>query len=141
MATYREVIEQQLANGEYHLPPLYEALGMRLTRIADDVAEVTMPVDTHLYNQRGTVQGGFVATIADAAIDLAWSSLLDESQHYAALELKANFLRPIHQGQITALAHVAHRGRTVGLVECDVTDERGKLLARVSCTTMNIHEA
>lgn len=138
MATYREVIEQQLANGDYRLPPLYEALGMRLTSITADTAEVMMAVDAQLYNQRGTVQGGFVATIADAAIDLAWSSLLDEQQHYAALELKANFLRPIHEGQIIARAHVVHRGRTVGLVECDVTDERGKLLARVSCTTMNI---
>ena len=140
MATYREIIEQQLANGTYHLPPLYETLGMRLTRIDADAAEVTMRVDAQLYNQRGTLQGGFVSTLADAAIDLAWATLLDEEQHYAALELKANFLRPIHEGRITAHAHVAHRGRTIGLVECDVSDEEGKLLARLSCTTMNINK-
>lgn len=72
MATYREVIEQQLANGEYRLPPLYEALGMRLTRIADDAAEVTMPVDAQLYNQRGTLQGGFVATPPSPTRRLTW---------------------------------------------------------------------
>jgi uncharacterized protein (TIGR00369 family) len=138
MATYREVIARQLANGDYHLPPLYEALGMRLVSISDEYATVAMSVDAQLYNQRGTMQGGFIAALADAAIDLAWSTMLDEGQHYAALELKANFLRPVHQGRIVACAHVAHRGRTVGLVECDVTDEADKLLARVSCTTMNI---
>lgn len=138
MATYGEVIARQLAEGEYHLPRLYEGLGMQLVSIADEYAEVTMNVDAQLYNQRGTMQGGFIAAIADAAIDLAWSTMLDEQQHYAALELKANFLRPVHEGRIVARAHVAHRGRSVGLVECDVSDAAGKLLARVSCTTMNL---
>ena len=138
MATYGQLIEQQLASGAYRLPSLYEALGMRLVGIADDYAEVTMAVDAQLHNQRGTLQGGFVATIADAAIDLAWSSKLESEQHYAALELKANFLRPIQAGLITARAHVTHRGRTVGLVECEVSDSGGKLLAKVSCTTLNI---
>ena len=52
----------------------------------------------------------------------------------ATLELKINFLRPIVSGPITAEARVVNRGKTTGLVECDVRDGQNRLLARASST-------
>jgi len=49
-------------------------------------------------------------------------------------ELKINFLRPVVEGKLTANARVAHRGRTVGMVECDVVNAEGKTVARASST-------
>jgi len=36
----------------------------------------------------------------------------------------------------TAEAHVVHRGRYIGYVECDVTDERQRVVAKLSSTCM-----
>jgi len=41
---------------------------------------------------------------------------------------------PVFEGRLTASARVAHRGRTIGLVECDVANAEGKPVARVSST-------
>ena len=54
------------------------------------------------------------------------------------LKLKINFLKPVWKGHLRARGKVVKRGRTVGLVECDVTDETGGLVARSSSTCMTL---
>ena len=41
---------------------------------------------------------------------------------------------PVFEEKLFASAKVVHRGRTVGLVECDITTEDGKLVARAVST-------
>jgi len=49
---------------------------------------------------------------------------------FTTLEIKVNYLRPVFEEKLLAAAKVVHRGRSVGMVECDVTTEDGKLVAR-----------
>jgi acyl-coenzyme A thioesterase PaaI-like protein len=44
------------------------------------------------------------------------------------LELKINFLRPVWKARLRAEGRVVKR-KTIGMVECDVTDETGSLVA------------
>jgi len=53
---------------------------------------------------------------------------------FTTLEIKVNYLRPVFEEKLFASAKVVHRGRSVGLVECDVTTENGKLVARAVST-------
>ncbi len=57
-----------------------------------------------------------------------------EGETFTTLELKINFLRPVFEGRLSASARVAHRGRTIGMVECDVTNREGKPVARATST-------
>jgi len=57
-----------------------------------------------------------------------------EEETFTTLEVKINFLRPVFEGKLFAKAKVVHRGRTVGLVDCDITTEDGKLVARAVST-------
>ncbi|MBI3892275.1 MAG: PaaI family thioesterase, partial [Candidatus Wallbacteria bacterium] len=41
---------------------------------------------------------------------------------------------PVRQSRLRAAARVVNRGKSVGLVECDVTDTEGRLVARASST-------
>ncbi|HLB10025.1 MAG TPA: PaaI family thioesterase, partial [Gemmatimonadaceae bacterium] len=59
---------------------------------------------------------------------------VDES--FATLEMKVSFLRPVWRSALTATAHVVHRGKTTGLVECRVTDERDRLIAHATSTCL-----
>jgi uncharacterized protein (TIGR00369 family) len=54
------------------------------------------------------------------------------------LELKINFLKPFWKGKLRAEGSVVSAGKTVGLVMCDVFDEKGRLVARVSSTCMTL---
>jgi len=44
------------------------------------------------------------------------------------------FLAAGSRSQLPAEGHVVQRGRTVGYVECEVTDENGKLVAKSNST-------
>ena len=50
--------------------------------------------------------------------------------------MKINFLKTVWDGQLQAVGRVVKSGRTIGLVECDVLDEGGSLVARASSTCM-----
>ena len=89
-------------------------------------------------NPMGTVHGGILCDLADAAMGFAYSSTLAEDETFTTLELKINFLRPVWQTRLSATANVVQRGHTVGLVECDVTDAEGRLVARASSTCMTL---
>jgi uncharacterized protein (TIGR00369 family) len=86
----------------------------------------------------GTLHGGVLCDIADAAMGVAYASTLATDETFTTLELKVNFLKPVWQARLQAIAKVVKRGRTVGLVECDVVDETQTLVARGTSTCMTL---
>jgi uncharacterized protein (TIGR00369 family) len=84
----------------------------------------------------GTLHGGILCDLADAAMGMAFASTLGPEESFTTLELKINFLRPFWTGRLRAEANVTNRGKTVGLVECSVTDERQRLIAKASSTCL-----
>src|SRR5262249_37931122 len=92
-------------------------------------------------NPMGTVHGGILCDLADAAMGFAYASTLGPGESFTTIELKINFLRPVWQTRLTAAARVVQGGRTLGLVECDVTDASDRLVARVSSTCMTLRDA
>ena len=86
----------------------------------------------------GTLHGGILCDVADAAMGVAYASTLDEDESFTTLELKINFLKPIWNAQLTAEGRVIKRGRNVGLTECDIIDDKGSLVAHASSTCMTL---
>ena len=86
----------------------------------------------------GTLHGGVLCDVADAAMGIAYASTLAEGETFTTLELKINFLRPFRTGKLAATARMVNAGRTIGLAECDVTDAGGRLIARAMSTCMTL---
>ena len=86
----------------------------------------------------GTLHGGIICDIADAAMGVAFASTLAEGESFTTLELKINFLRPVWKATLRAKARVVRAGKLVGLVECDVVDEKKRLVARASITCLTL---
>jgi uncharacterized protein (TIGR00369 family) len=86
----------------------------------------------------GTLHGGVLCDVADAAMGMAYAATLAEGETFTTLELKINFLRPVWTGKLTATGRVVQGGRTVGLVECDIVDDQKRLVARVSSTCLTL---
>jgi uncharacterized protein (TIGR00369 family) len=123
----------KLRSGEI-LPPAAELVGFRMVSFADGESRFEMDAGRRHHNPMGTVHGGILCTLADSAMGMAFASTLAEGETFTTLEIKVNYLRPVFEEKLFAVAKVVHRGRTVGLVECDVTTENGKLVARAVST-------
>jgi uncharacterized protein (TIGR00369 family) len=95
-------------------------------------ARVRMNVRPEFFNPMATLHGGVYCDLADMAMGIAFFCALDDDEAMTTLELKINFLRPSTGGVLFADANVVHRGRTTGLVECDIRDEGQRLVARAS---------
>jgi uncharacterized protein (TIGR00369 family) len=88
----------------------------------------------------GTLHGGVLCDVADAAMGIAYAATLGEGESFTTIELKINFLRAVRRGKLLAEGRLVKGGRTIGLVECDVTDAEGQLVARASSTCMTLRE-
>lgn len=87
----------------------------------------------------GTVHGGILCDLADAAMGMACASLLEAGESFTTLELKMNFLRPVWEATLEARATVVHRGKSLMYVECDVVqvpEERLVARAGSTCTVL-----
>ena len=122
-------------------PPIMELLGITLTSVGDGQAVMEMDATDRHTNPMGTLHGGVLCDIADAAMGIAYYSTLAEGESFTTLELKINYLKPVWRAHLRATGHVVKRGRTVGLVECDVVDDEGSLVARASSTCMTLRDA
>jgi uncharacterized protein (TIGR00369 family) len=132
-------LAQKMIRGEIPPAPVATLIGFRLVMVEKGTAVMTLDADERHTNPMGTLHGGILCDIADAAMGIAYASLLDEGESFTTLELKMNFLKPIWKASLLAEGKVVRAGRTVGLVECTVTDQKGDLIARASSTCMTLH--
>jgi uncharacterized protein (TIGR00369 family) len=82
----------------------------------------------------GTLHGGILCDISDAAMGMAFATTLAVEESFTTLTLSIQFFRPVWHALLRAEARVINRGRNVGYVECDVTDQDGKPIAKASST-------
>ena len=130
---------QRMMRGELPAPPVAGLIGFEVV-IAEPgrvMCRMETSVEKHA-NPMGTVHGGILCDIADAAMGLAHASLLEEGESFTTLELKMNFLRPVWNATLTAVGEVVKAGATVSLVECTITDERDRMVARASSTCLTL---
>jgi len=114
--------------------PVARLIGFEAKEIADGRATVRLAAGPQHANPMGTLHGGILCDIADAAMGMAFASTLAPEESFTTVELKVNFFRPIWQAQLKAEGTVVQRGRTIGYVECDITDEEDRLVAKAAST-------
>lgn len=132
---------QKTVRGEVPHPPIATLIGFKLTAIKPGQAVIELEASKRHSNPMGTLHGGVLCDIADAAMGLAYASTLEADETFTTIELKGNFLRPVWNAKLRAVGKIVKKGRTIGLVECDVTDEKQNLVARFMSTCMTLrHE-
>jgi len=119
-------------------PPVAELIGFHLVSVEPGHVVMEMEAERRHANPMGTVHGGILCDLADAAMGMAYASSLDEGETFTTLELKINFLKPVWTGRLVATGRLVKGGRTVGLTECDVVDDKERLVARASSTLMTL---
>ena len=118
--------------------PIGRLLGLKLTNVSVGRATVEFEATERYANPMGTLHGGLLCDIADAAMGVAYRSTLADGETFTTIELKINFLRPVWKAKLRARARMVRTGKIVGLVECDIVDEQKRLVARASSTCMTL---
>jgi len=111
-------------------------IGFEAKDIGDGRATVLLAAGPQHANPMGTLHGGILCDIADAAMGMAFASTLAPEESFTTVELKINFFRPVWAAQLRAEGRVVQRGRTVGYVECTICDEENRLVAKAASTCM-----
>jgi uncharacterized protein (TIGR00369 family) len=137
MAKLIERVEAMLRK-EIAGPPVARLIGFDIVSMEPGKAVFEMEAGPQHANPMGSLHGGILCDLADAAMGIAYASDLGDGESFTTLELKINFLKPVWNARLTADARVVKRGKTIGLVECDVVDQTGSLVARASSTCMTL---
>ena len=127
-----------LLDGSVPPPPIAELMRMMLTDADVGTATFTCEPDESHYNPIGTVHGGLVCTLLDSAVGCAVQTTLPQGKGYTSVEIKVNYLRPVHAhtGTLTCVGTVTKPGSRVAFAEGSVTDSEGRLLATASSTLL-----
>jgi uncharacterized protein (TIGR00369 family) len=133
----REILARQL-EGELPPPPIHDLTGMRPTEFGEGEAVVRLPATKWLTSPAGTVQGGVIAMLADTTMLIAVQTIAPTGAAYAGLDLKVNYLRPVHPDgrELTARGSVVRAGRTIVIARAEVENADGKPVALATGSSM-----
>lgn len=127
---------QRMARGEVPHPPVAKLVGFELVEVDAARAVFRLQAEERHTNPMGTIHGGVLCDLADAAMGCAFAATIEAGQTYTTLELAINFLKPVWTGTLTATGRVVKRTRRIGLTEADIVDEKGSLVARAKSTCL-----
>src|SRR5258708_12716718 len=85
---------QMMQRGEIPPAPVATLIGFKLTSIQPGEAIVEFEATERHANPMGTLHGGVICDIADAAMGMAYAAGLDKDETFTTLELTTNFLSP-----------------------------------------------
>ncbi|MDQ3953450.1 MAG: PaaI family thioesterase [Actinomycetota bacterium] len=112
-------------------PPISHLMGM--VPVVMDYGDVvfTMPASGWLLSPPGFIQGGVLATLADAPLGCAVHTALPPATPYTTSEMSMTFIRPVTEdsGTLTAHGRLIHAGRSMALSEVSVSDGTDRLVA------------
>jgi uncharacterized protein (TIGR00369 family) len=116
------------------LPPSFRLVGMHGVDASEGQVTMAMATSGWLCNVFGVIYGGAIAFLADATVVLSAGSTVPAGTSFHTIDLKVYFLRPVvpGDGELVSRGKVVHRGRTIAVVNCDITGPDGSLVAQAT---------
>lgn len=114
-------------------------LGIEVTEVGDDFVRGTMPVDGRTHQPFGLLHGGASVALAETLGSLAANLAVDESRYCVGLEINANHLAAVREGQVTGTARPIHLGRSTQVWDIRIADDAGKpvCVSRLTMAVLN----
>lgn len=116
---------------------LMETLDIEFIDIGDDFVVAKMPVSSKVHQPDGVLHGGASVALAESVGSVASHIFLDSSEFFIrGIEISANHIKSISEGDVYAKATFIHKGRTTQLWNIRITDEQDNLISLVKLTTI-----
>jgi uncharacterized protein (TIGR00369 family) len=119
-------------------PPIAAHFDLQVVSVEPGDVTFTCVPDESAYNPIGMVHGGLVCTLLDSVTGCAVQSTLPAGVGYTSIEIKVNYLRPVHahSGELRARGRIVKPGRRAAFAEGEVRGPDGKLVATGSSTCL-----
>ena len=116
---------------------LMETLEIEFTEVGEDDLIARMPVTPRVHQPDGVLHGGASVALAESVGSMASHIFLDEKEFFIrGIEISANHVKSISEGNVYAKATFLHKGRTTQLWNIRITNEEGELISVVKLTTI-----
>jgi acyl-CoA thioesterase len=102
------------------------SLGIEMLEYGDGRATARLPVEARHLNSAGTLHGGAIFSLADAAFSAAANS---HGVLALSIDASISYFQAITGGTLTAEAHEVARNPKLATYVIDVRDEEGGLIA------------
>jgi uncharacterized protein (TIGR00369 family) len=115
--------------------PFSGFLGIEVVNASRDEVRSRLAWDERKCTAGGMMHGGALMSLADAAGGLcAFLNLPETARGTATIESKTNFFAPVRDGWVHAITRPLHTGKRTIVVDTELYDDAGKLVARVTQT-------
>ncbi|MBU3024659.1 hotdog fold thioesterase [Zobellia galactanivorans] len=116
---------------------LMETLQIEYTDVGEDFLVGKMPVNPRVHQPDGVLHGGAMVALAESIGSMASYIFLDAQQFaIRGIEISANHVKSVREGEVFAKATILHKGRTTQLWDIKITDGEGKLISVCKLTTI-----
>ena len=114
--------------------PFAALMGAQAIAASPDEVRVQVGWDPTRCTAGGVLHGGLMMALADTSG--AWCAFLNlpKGASTTTIESKTNFLRGVRAGHVTAVSRPLHVGRTTLVVDTELRDDDGRLVARTTQT-------
>ena len=109
--------------------------GLEFLEVSEAEVRARVPVRDELKQPMGLVHGGVYASLAESVTSVATAmAVMPEGNLATGLSNCTNFLRPITEGAVYALATRLHRGRTTWVWDVRMSDDADRTCALTRMT-------
>ncbi len=118
---------------------LMETLDISYCDVGDDFLVAKMPVTPKVHQPDGVLHGGAMVALAESVGSAAAYMFLDSNAFYIrGIEIAANHVKSVRDGEVFARAEIIHKGRTTQLWDIKIRDAEANLISVVKLTTMSL---
>jgi uncharacterized protein (TIGR00369 family) len=114
------------------LMPFAVQLGIELDAAAREEVRGRLAWAAERCTAGGVMHGGALMALADSLGGVCAYLNLPAGAQTTTIHSSTSFMRAVREGEVTAVARPLHAGRTVIVVQTDLTDGAGKRVAQVT---------
>ncbi|MBI4776030.1 MAG: PaaI family thioesterase [Deltaproteobacteria bacterium] len=122
--------------GHVNACPHFSLQSMVIEELSLGMARVEIDVRQKHLQPFGMVHGGVFSTLIDSAGFWAYYTEVISGAGMTTVEMKLNYLAPALNGRLIGTGRTIKVGRTLGLADARIEDQRGRLLAYGTVTLM-----
>jgi 1,4-dihydroxy-2-naphthoyl-CoA hydrolase len=120
-----------------HLAPntIVERIGIEFTEVGEDYLKARMPVDDRTVQPARILHGGASVVLAETLGSVAAHLCIDPSKKtVVGLEVNANHVRSVRDGQVTGTVTPLHLGSSTHIWQINIHDVRQRLVCTARLT-------
>jgi uncharacterized protein (TIGR00369 family) len=128
------VPETPTASQLQELMPFALALGIELEQPSPERAAGSLPWAPERCTAGGVMHGGAILSLADTLGAICAFMNLPPGAGTTTIETKSNFFRAVRGGSVRGVARPLHVGRTIIVVQTELSDGEGRAVAQTTQT-------